>query len=163
MGVSPRLTTRNLKNFYHRSRARIFAKRLVKWPADKPVVSFTFDDFPRTALTIGGRILNCHGVAGSYDASFGLLGTKSPTGEIFSRDDLSNLLTNGHEIGCHTFDHLDAGNTDAMSFEESINKNIMFAADLLPAHTITRTLVIIEQLIGVLYPVVLIGRLVSLV
>jgi len=33
----------------------------------------------------------------------------------------------------------------------------------LPAHTITRTLVIIEQLIGVLYPVVLIGRLVSLV
>jgi hypothetical protein len=35
--------------------------------------------------------------------------------------------------------------------------------EILPAHTITRTLVIIEQLIGVLYPVVLIGRLVSLV
>lgn len=35
--------------------------------------------------------------------------------------------------------------------------------DILPAHTITRTLVIVEQLVGVLYPVVLIGRLVSLV
>jgi len=35
--------------------------------------------------------------------------------------------------------------------------------DLLPVHSIARTLVIIEQLIGVLYPVVLIGRLVSLV
>jgi len=35
--------------------------------------------------------------------------------------------------------------------------------DILPIHSITRTLVIIEQLIGVLYPVVLIGRLVSLV
>jgi Ion channel len=35
--------------------------------------------------------------------------------------------------------------------------------DLLPVHSITRTLVIVEQLIGVLYPVVLIGRLVSLV
>ncbi len=34
--------------------------------------------------------------------------------------------------------------------------------DILPAHTITRTLVIIEQLIGVFYPAVLIGRLVSL-
>jgi hypothetical protein len=35
--------------------------------------------------------------------------------------------------------------------------------DMIPLSAITRTLVIIEQLIGVLYPVVLIGRLVSLV
>jgi hypothetical protein len=35
--------------------------------------------------------------------------------------------------------------------------------EILPIHAIARTLVIIEQLIGVLYPVVLIGRLVSLV
>ncbi len=35
--------------------------------------------------------------------------------------------------------------------------------DILPVKAITRTLVIIEQLIGVLYPVILIGRLVSLV
>ena len=35
--------------------------------------------------------------------------------------------------------------------------------DILPSHSITRTLVIIEQLIGVLYPVVLIGRLVGMV
>jgi hypothetical protein len=35
--------------------------------------------------------------------------------------------------------------------------------EILPVHAIARTLVIIEQLIGVLYPVVLIGRLVSLV
>jgi hypothetical protein len=34
--------------------------------------------------------------------------------------------------------------------------------DILPALTITRTLVIIEQLIGVFYPAILIGRLVSL-
>lgn len=35
--------------------------------------------------------------------------------------------------------------------------------DMLPVQAITRTIVIIEQLIGVLYPVILIGRLVSLV
>jgi hypothetical protein len=35
--------------------------------------------------------------------------------------------------------------------------------EILPIHAIARTLAIIEQLIGVLYPVVLIGRLVSLV
>ena len=35
--------------------------------------------------------------------------------------------------------------------------------EILPVHAISRTVVIMEQLIGVLYPVVLIGRLVSLV
>jgi hypothetical protein len=35
--------------------------------------------------------------------------------------------------------------------------------EILPTHSLTRTLVTIEQLIGVLYPVVLLGRLVSLV
>ena len=35
--------------------------------------------------------------------------------------------------------------------------------DILPVSTVARTVLIIEQLIGVLYPVVLIGRLVSLV
>jgi hypothetical protein len=34
--------------------------------------------------------------------------------------------------------------------------------DILPVRALTRTLAIIEQLIGVLYPVILIGRLVSL-
>ncbi len=31
-----------------------------------------------------------------------------------------------------------------------------------PTHTITRTLALVEQLIGVFYPAILIGRLVSL-
>jgi len=35
--------------------------------------------------------------------------------------------------------------------------------EIIPAHALTRTLANIEQLIGVLYPAVLIGRLVSLV
>jgi hypothetical protein len=35
--------------------------------------------------------------------------------------------------------------------------------DILPVNAVARTVIIIEQLIGVLYPVVLIGRIVSLV
>jgi hypothetical protein len=34
--------------------------------------------------------------------------------------------------------------------------------DILPAHPVTRTLVMVEQLIGVFYPTILIGRLISL-
>ena len=33
---------------------------------EEPVVSFTFDDFPRSALTVGGRVLRAHGWAGTY-------------------------------------------------------------------------------------------------
>ncbi|MCB8835211.1 polysaccharide deacetylase family protein, partial [Escherichia coli] len=35
-------------------------------PVSRPVVSFTFDDVPDTALTNGARILEDHGVRGTF-------------------------------------------------------------------------------------------------
>ena len=55
---------------------------------ESPVISFTFDDFPRSALLNAGAILRERGLAGTYYASFGLMGTKAPTGEMFEREDL---------------------------------------------------------------------------
>jgi len=86
-------------------------------------VSFTFDDFPRTALTTGGRILTDHGVRGTYFVSFRLLGSKSPSGRIASIADLESLLQHGHEVGCHTFDHLDGTKVTPVEFERSIHAN----------------------------------------
>ena len=50
---------------------------------DRPLISFSFDDFPRSALFTGGALLEQYGVAGTYYASLGLMGKTSPTGEIF--------------------------------------------------------------------------------
>jgi len=72
---------------------------------DVPNISFTFDDFPRSALLTGGAILSRYGVRGSYYASLGLMGKQAPTGTIFVAEDLQRLLAQGHELGCHTFDH----------------------------------------------------------
>jgi peptidoglycan/xylan/chitin deacetylase (PgdA/CDA1 family) len=86
-------------------------------------VSFTFDDFPRTALTTGGRILADHGVRGTYFVSFGLLGSRSASGPIASIADVESLLHDGHEVGCHTFDHLDGMKVTPAEFERSIQAN----------------------------------------
>jgi len=87
----------------------------------EPIISFTFDDFPRSALLIGGAILAERGWEGTFYTSFGLMGKVGRTGQIFSLADLAFL--DGHELGCHTFDHFDAWETVTPIFEESIKRN----------------------------------------
>jgi len=90
---------------------------------DKPYISFSFDDFPRSALRIAGPILKEHGIRATYYASFGLMGQDSPTGRIFLGEDLDLLLAEHHELGCHTFDHCHAWDTPPSVFEKSVVRN----------------------------------------
>ena len=99
---------------------------------DAPFVSFSFDDFPRSAFHEGGDILSHYGLYGTYYTSMGLMGTKAPTGEIFTLDDLKLLHANGHELGCHTFAHCDSWETDPASFQQSIVKNRQELEAVLP-------------------------------
>jgi glycosyltransferase involved in cell wall biosynthesis/peptidoglycan/xylan/chitin deacetylase (PgdA/CDA1 family) len=87
------------------------------------LISFTFDDFPRSALLTGGAILNRFGRAGTYYASLGLVGKETPSGQIFFPDDLTTLVEQGHELGCHTFSHCDSWATATKTFENSIVQN----------------------------------------
>src|SRR5215469_3416891 len=70
-----------------------------------PIVSFSFDDFPRTAWTCGGSILNASGVKGTYYAAPGLIDTQNKLGDQMTWHDIEAVLSNGHELGCHTFSH----------------------------------------------------------
>jgi peptidoglycan/xylan/chitin deacetylase (PgdA/CDA1 family) len=88
-----------------------------------PYISFTFDDFPLSALYKGGDILMQFGFHGTYYASFGLMGIESPVGKIFLADDIKELLKHGHELGCHTFSHCCAFITNPKIFENSIIEN----------------------------------------
>jgi peptidoglycan/xylan/chitin deacetylase (PgdA/CDA1 family) len=102
-----------------------------------PIVSFTFDDFPRSALLRGGAILREQGFLGTYYASFGLVGQTGPTDEIFSLCDLDELARQRHELGCHTFDHCDAWDTPTEVFESSMLRNQEIAAQRMPGVTLT--------------------------
>lgn len=88
-----------------KSGSRALWRRIVQLTLQGPVVTFCFDDFPRTALTCGGDILSrslCHG---TYYASAGLINTTTALGEQFRKEDLADLLKEGHELASHTFHH----------------------------------------------------------
>jgi peptidoglycan/xylan/chitin deacetylase (PgdA/CDA1 family) len=114
---------KRISNAWRRRAIERFARRDFRLASDVPYVSFTFDDFPVTALTEGGRILAKYGVRGTYFVSFRLLETDSVSGRIASRSDLAEALRSGHELGCHTFDHVDGSEVSADDFERSIKAN----------------------------------------
>jgi peptidoglycan/xylan/chitin deacetylase (PgdA/CDA1 family) len=119
-------------NKYRRILVNRYGRRPFAMPADVPYISFTFDDFPRSALLEGGRTLIKHAVRGTYYISLQLVGSPSCVGEIATKDDLRSALAAGHELGCHTFEHLDGCNSSATAFERSIASNKAALAELLP-------------------------------
>jgi peptidoglycan/xylan/chitin deacetylase (PgdA/CDA1 family) len=116
--------------------ARWFGRRPCRIQLESPVISFTFDDFPRSALTNGGAILRDRGFRATYYASFGLMGKETPTGEMFRREDLDELVRQGHELACHTFDHCDSWETNPDEFEASIVRNQQAVAEQMPGLTL---------------------------
>jgi peptidoglycan/xylan/chitin deacetylase (PgdA/CDA1 family) len=121
-----------IHGYYQRKAASFLFKRPFEISLDRPVISFTFDDFPRSALLTGGDILSRFGFAGSYYVSLGLMGRQEPSGQMFVIDDLAMVLERGHELGCHTFSHCHSWETDTETFEDSIAKNCEALNRLLP-------------------------------
>lgn len=71
-----------------------------------PIISFTFDDFPRSAAGVAADILAEYGKLATYYVSSSLMGTANGLGDMFRREDLVNLSLAGHELACHTFSHV---------------------------------------------------------
>jgi len=97
-----------------------------------PLVSFTFDDFPRSAWVQAGRILQRYGAFGTYYASLSLMGKQSHMGPMYEADDVRELVDQGHELGCHTFGHCHSWNTPADEYESAIVENQEALARFLP-------------------------------
>lgn len=121
--MSPQNLLSKLHGYYQRRAGSLVFRKPFVIGSQQPVISFTFDDFPKSALLSGGALLNRYGLKGTYYASFGLLGSDAPTGQIFSMDDLSSLFEQGHELGCHTFEHCDSWETRTPAFEKSVLHN----------------------------------------
>jgi peptidoglycan/xylan/chitin deacetylase (PgdA/CDA1 family) len=102
---------------------RWLARRVVPFRLDHPVVSITFDDFPRSALETGGRILQSEGIAGTFYTIFGQPDAESPSGPLGGLTDFAACVAGGHEIACHTYDHLDCSTASAGQIEASLTRN----------------------------------------
>lgn len=117
---------------YRRTVSDFFCRRMVEVKLTTPIISFSFDDAPRTAFTHGGGILKAHGARATFFVSLGMLESDSPSGMIASQDDLRRAVEEGHELGCHTFDHKDPWKTKTEVFEQSVLKNRQALARILP-------------------------------
>ncbi len=112
-----------LHRAWQRRAAKWFGRRIINIRPAVPTVSFTFDDFPDSAVSVGGAILEEAGARGTYYASLGLAGQTIETGLMFSVERIEELVTRGHELGCHTYNHFPAWETPTREFEASVVRN----------------------------------------
>jgi peptidoglycan/xylan/chitin deacetylase (PgdA/CDA1 family) len=121
--LTRRLARRAAKHLYNRPVAIL---------ADRAIVSITFDDCPRSAVTTGAAILERHQAQGTFYVCGGLAGRMWENGSQFIESDLPRLIAAGHEVGCHTFSHNDCATLDRQSFTRELDKNREFLSRTLP-------------------------------
>ncbi|MBX3190460.1 MAG: polysaccharide deacetylase family protein [Labilithrix sp.] len=84
-------------------------------------VSFTFDDFPSSAAREGASLV----------ASFGARATFYASMSMTKPDDVARVIDGGHELGCHTYSHLDCFRADDAEIERDVARNAREMAPLL--------------------------------
>jgi len=105
-----------------RRTVRFMSRRPARAPL-RPMISFTFDDAPASAATRGADILEAHGLRGSYYVCAALAGLDAATGPMADRASVARLAAAGHEIGCHTYTHLDCGQARDVDAVEDVARN----------------------------------------
>ena len=96
---------------------------------DRPIVTFAFDDTPASAVRRGAPILEQHGVRGTYYFCTGLAGELGHMGRYAGCDDMRRAAEAGHEIGCHTYSHLDCGQISGVMMADDIELNASLLSD----------------------------------
>jgi len=97
-------------------------RRTVSLATNGPIITFSFDDFPRTALTAGAPILEEFGARATYYVAMSLVNSTNDLGQQFRPDDLSAALDRGHELASHTFSHLSARQVSYDVFKDDVER-----------------------------------------
>lgn len=109
---------------------RVRRRVAYEWPVartnvhqDGGVISFAFDDFPKTAGEAGAAALEKHGARGTFYTSFRLSKVDNHQGLHFDLDDVQRLSGAGHEIGCHSYSHMDFARASAADIKRDLGAN----------------------------------------
>ena len=81
---------------------RRIASRPVTIDGGRSLISFTFDDVPRSVLYNAAPVLDEHDVKATFYVALGMPRAK---GEFLAEEHVRMLAERGHHIGCHTFSH----------------------------------------------------------
>ena len=113
-----------------RRNARLWRRRRLSGRPARPIVSFTFDDVPESAAVAGAEALEARGWRGTFYISAGLFGREGPMGRYAGPQDVRRLARAGHEIGCHTYTHLECGPAAPDRIARDIEINAVALAEL---------------------------------
>jgi peptidoglycan/xylan/chitin deacetylase (PgdA/CDA1 family) len=113
----------SLKGKLRRRAARLLERRPAARNPGRPMVSISFDDAPASAAETGAAILERRSLKGTYYICSGLAGREGPMGRIADAVQVERLIAAGHEIGCHTWGHLECGPAPADEIAEEIVRN----------------------------------------
>jgi peptidoglycan/xylan/chitin deacetylase (PgdA/CDA1 family) len=109
----------------------VFA-RTVSMCNRRAIVSFTFDDFPQSAVSNGARLLERNGARGTFYLTGSYCGRVIGNVLQYRADDLAGLVSAGHEIGCHTFSHSRVSTLPGNALDREIDLNASFLERCVP-------------------------------
>lgn len=113
--------------------SRHFCTTPFKLRNQRPIVSFTFDDFPESAAAAGAPILDEHDARATFYVAGDLVDKWCGHWRGVRADAIVELHRRGHEIGCHTFSHVPAADFDAARLAAEIEENRRYLLDLDPS------------------------------
>jgi peptidoglycan/xylan/chitin deacetylase (PgdA/CDA1 family) len=99
------------------------ARRILKPKLDRPIVSFSFDDCPKSVIENALKPLEQENWRSTIYIAMGLCGTTNHLGLHMSASDVKALHENGHEIADHTFNHIDTSQHSTATVLADIEKN----------------------------------------
>jgi len=78
-----------------------YIRNSTKIPSNAKVISFTFDDVPESAFNNAQAILDKNQLQATFYIVLSFLDSN-----LYNRQQLSSCISNGHELGCHTYGHI---------------------------------------------------------
>lgn len=125
-----------MKLFYKikRSIACTFVNKRVPLNLPEALISFSFDDIPDSAITNGARILHKYGYNATYYISLNLKANNDSSKTYFDHSRLQQIVSCGHELACHTADHIRFYNSNRKEIIHNLKKNQRKLNELIPGY-----------------------------
>lgn len=122
--MQPYSADRSLGGKLRRRYARLVHRRPARLGLTRPVVSFTFDDIPESAAHAGAAVLEANEARGTFYICTGLADHEGHMGRFANADEVRALAARGHEVACHTRDHIDCHRASDATLLEDTADNV---------------------------------------
>lgn len=106
-----------------RRMARHVERKMIHPQLERGLISLSFDDCPRSVVDNALPLIEARGWQATIYAAMGLCGTTNHLGLHMSEDDILAAHAAGHEIGDHTYTHIDGMAAGADGVLDDIARN----------------------------------------